>query len=77
MWGAAMIQIPSTTELQRVSDNLRSEMGLEKATLDNQETRQNKLNIANGFSFTSGNSSQQFTVFSPNSDTEQWTKSSN
>ncbi|WP_125605030.1 LCP family glycopolymer transferase [Lapidilactobacillus bayanensis] len=77
MWGKAMIQIPATTELQRVSDNLRTEMGLEKATLDNQATRQNKLNIANGFSFTSGSSTQQFTVYSPNSDTEQWTKSSN
>ncbi|MCH4056733.1 MAG: LCP family protein [Lactobacillaceae bacterium] len=74
MWGQAMIQIPSTTELQRLSDNLRSEMGLSKETLDNQETRQNRLNVQNGFSFTSTDSKQQFHVYSPQSDTAETTK---
>ena len=74
MWGDAMIQVPSTTELQRISDNLRSEMNLSKATLDNQETRQNTLNIKNGFSFTSDNNKQPFHVYSPKSDTTIWTK---
>lgn len=66
MWGAAMIQIPSTSELQRISDKLRTEMDLKQKILDNEETRQNERNVANGFSFTSGNNSQQFTVYQPN-----------
>lgn len=70
MWGPAMIQIPATTELQRVSDKLRTEMGLKKEVLSNEETRQNKLNAANGFIFSSGYDSQQFTVYSPSTATE-------
>lgn len=66
MWGDAMVQVPATTELQRVSDKLRSEMDLSKETLNNEETRQNQLNVVNGFSFTSGSSSQQFTIYSAN-----------
>ncbi|WP_225047574.1 LCP family protein [Lacticaseibacillus kribbianus] len=37
-------QIASTKELQRVSDKLRGEMGLSKATLENEETKQNANN---------------------------------
>ncbi|WP_461227213.1 LCP family glycopolymer transferase [Lacticaseibacillus suihuaensis] len=37
-------QIAPTKELQRVSDELRTSMGLAKATLHNEETRQNALN---------------------------------
>ncbi|MDF7638048.1 LCP family protein [Lactobacillus sp. ESL0791] len=44
-------QVQSTTELQRVSDYLRGELGLKKQLLNNNETYQNQRNIANGFSF--------------------------
>ncbi|WP_262316909.1 LCP family protein [Lacticaseibacillus parakribbianus] len=37
-------QIMATKELQRVSDTLRASMGLKKATLSNEETKQNALN---------------------------------
>ncbi|WP_225049267.1 LCP family protein [Lacticaseibacillus kribbianus] len=37
-------QIAPTQELQRVSDELRTSLGLSKATLHNEETRQNALN---------------------------------
>ncbi|WP_261805471.1 LCP family protein [Lapidilactobacillus luobeiensis] len=65
MWGKAMIQIPTTAELQRVSDNLREQSGLKQETLSNQETRQNELNLKNGFQFEGGSSSQQFVVYPP------------
>jgi LCP family protein required for cell wall assembly len=40
----ASYQVVSTKELQRVSDEIRSNLGLKKATLHNEETRQNALN---------------------------------
>lgn len=39
-------QVPSTETLQSVSDTLRTQLGLSKATLSNQNTRLNKLNAA-------------------------------
>lgn len=42
--GGAAMQVASTKELQRVSDLIRTNMGLQKQTLRNQDTRQNKLN---------------------------------
>lgn len=50
--GDASYQIASTKELQRISDLLRSEMGLSKETLDNENVRQNQLNSS--FDFDSG-----------------------
>ena len=63
MWGDAMIQIPSTSELQRVSDNLREQSGLKQETINNEETRQNALNEKQGFKFEGGGDRQQFTVY--------------
>lgn len=52
--GDAAYQVPSTTELQRVSDLGRTEQGLSKATLDNFNTKQNKLNTDAGFNWEDG-----------------------
>ncbi|MDK6355960.1 hypothetical protein QP202_25365, partial [Escherichia coli] len=41
--GSAAMQVASTKELQRVSDLVRSSLGLKKEKLRNQETRQNSL----------------------------------
>lgn len=64
-WGDASVQVASTTELQRVSDILRTQMGLKKKTLNNQATRQNKLNAANGFNFDNPTSAQNFVDYPP------------
>lgn len=42
--GGAAMQVAPTKELQRVSDLIRTNMGLKKERLHNQETRQNRLN---------------------------------
>lgn len=63
-WGSASIQVASTTELQRVSDNIRSELGLAKETVSNETTRQNTLNATYGFNFDHPMTEQNFTVFS-------------
>lgn len=64
LWGDAMVQIASTKELQRVSDNLRTESGLDKATLNNETTYQNKMNVEkNAFVFGSSSNQQDFKVF--------------
>lgn len=78
MWGEAMIQIATTSELQRVSDKLREENGLEKETLNNQETRQNKLNSENNnFDFNSTNGKQQYIIYSSKDDHTALTSSYN
>ena len=67
MWGEAMIQIAPTTELQRISDNLRAESGLDRKKVNNQVTWQNELNVKkNGFKFDSNTSRQDFEVYPPN-----------
>ncbi|WP_125606447.1 LCP family glycopolymer transferase [Lapidilactobacillus bayanensis] len=65
-WGSASVQIAATTELQRVSDNIRSELGLTKETVNNETTRQNKLNAAYGFSFNNPVTEQNFSVYAQN-----------
>ncbi len=49
----ASYQVQPTSELQRISDKVRTELGLEKETISNNETYQNERNIAHGFSFKS------------------------
>ncbi|MBN7276476.1 LCP family protein [Lactobacillus acetotolerans] len=49
----ASYQVQSTKELQRVSDYVRGELGLDPETINNNETYQNERNIQRGFSFTS------------------------
>ena len=61
-WGKAAVQIAATTELQRVSDKIRTELGLEKETVNNETTRQNQLNATNGFNFKNPTTIQNFEV---------------
>ena len=49
----AAYQVQPTSELQRISNKVRSELGLERAIVDNNETFQNERNIAHGFDFKS------------------------
>ncbi|WP_127848607.1 LCP family protein [Lacticaseibacillus hulanensis] len=51
--GEASFQIPSTEQLQSVSDELRGQLELPKKTLDNGNVTENKLNEQNGFDFSS------------------------
>ena len=58
-------EVASTKELQRVSNKLRKQLGLETQTLNNRETQLNKLNEANGFSFNyTGTQTQTYTIYS-------------
>jgi LCP family protein required for cell wall assembly len=61
-WGKTAVQIAATTELQRVSDKIRTELGLEKETVNNETTRQNQLNATNGFNFKNPTTIQNFEV---------------
>ena len=49
----AAYQVQPTSEVQRISNLVRKELGLPKETISNNETFQNEKNIANGFSFKS------------------------
>lgn len=49
----ASYQVQPTKELQRVSDYVRKELGLQQEVVNNNETYQNQRNVADGFSFTS------------------------
>ena len=60
--GDASYQIMATTELQRISDLIREQMGLETETLDNNETYQNEQNTT--FDWHSGVYTQPFTIYS-------------
>ncbi|MCX2455947.1 LCP family protein [Lacticaseibacillus nasuensis] len=53
MVNGASLQLPSTPELQSVSDLLRGELGLSKTTLNNYSTKENAAN-ANTFNFSTG-----------------------
>lgn len=59
----AAYQIAPTSELQRLSNKIRKELGLKTATVSNRETELNKLNEANGFDFTSGQT-QTYKIYS-------------
>lgn len=65
---SASVQIASTSELQRISDAIRHELGLERETVDNATTKENKLNEQNGFIFQNPQVEQEFTVYSQLSD---------
>ena len=58
----AAYQIQPTSELQRISYLVRSELGLEKEVVQNNETFQNEQNEANGFSFESGKT-QHYNIY--------------
>ncbi|WP_424348590.1 LCP family protein [Latilactobacillus sp. 5-91] len=52
-------QVPTTSEIQRVSDVLRTSLGLEKTNIDNAETKQNALNT----NFTTTEYQDEFTIY--------------
>jgi anionic cell wall polymer biosynthesis LytR-Cps2A-Psr (LCP) family protein len=60
----ASYQVTSTKELQRVSDEIRGNLGLKQETISNEETKQNALNP--NFNW-SGSNSTGYTVHSDNS----------
>ena len=68
--GDASYQVMATTELQRISDLVRSQMGLEQETLDNNETYQNEQNTT--FDWKSGVYTQPYTIYSKNSPGVVW-----
>lgn len=55
-------QVQPTKELQRISDYCRTELGLKKETINNNETYQNKRNKENGFDFDSLKT-QKYTIY--------------
>lgn len=55
-------QIPSNDTLQQTSDKLRKALGLQPATLNNQNIKENNANA--GFSWTSG-VTQTYTIYNP------------
>lgn len=65
----ASIQVASTSELQRVSNYTRTNLGLKKQKLSNEETRQNRLNEKyNAIDWTNPNAFTNYQVFPANSD---------
>lgn len=62
----ASCQIPSTSELQKLSNRLRTQMELPDQTIDNFNTQQNAKNTANGFDFGSG-ANPQYTIYNTDS----------
>ncbi|WP_262315728.1 LCP family protein [Lacticaseibacillus parakribbianus] len=60
--GPSSYQIPSTSELQRVSDKLRTALGLATETIANQNVRENKANT--GFNFDNP-AAQVYTIYNP------------
>lgn len=69
----ASYQVPTTRELQKMSDTLRSSLGLQTATLNNYNTKENKLNTSNGFNWSSDNAT--YTLFDSETNTTTSTES--
>ncbi|MGR3742477.1 LCP family protein [Companilactobacillus sp. DQM5] len=63
------VEVPSNEELQRVSDEARTSLGMKKETLKTEVMRQNKLNEQNGFVFGSG-VDQVYKLYSKDYDTQ-------
>ena len=55
-------QVQPTKELQRVSNYVRSELGLQQEVVNNNETYQNQRNVADGFSFNS-TKTQEYKIY--------------
>lgn len=58
----AAYQVQPTSELQRISDLVRTELGLEEEIISNNETYQNERNEEKGFSFES-NKNQTYHIY--------------
>ncbi|KRM38457.1 transcriptional regulator [Lactobacillus hamsteri DSM 5661 = JCM 6256] len=66
------IQVASNEELQKVSNKIRKNLGLDTETLDNEETRQNDLNNErNHLKWDDPNPFTNYQVFDSNSDTPE------
>lgn len=63
----AAVQVARTKELQRVSDKVRTNLGLPDETLSNQETRQNRLN--NKLNWNDPNPFANYVIYDQYSDT--------
>lgn len=68
--GSAAMQVASTKELQRVSDLVRSSLGLKKEKLRNQETRQNSLQ--QGLDWNDPEDFRNYVIYDKDSDTIPW-----
>lgn len=68
--GAAAMQVASTKELQRVSDLVRSSLGLKQEKLHNQETRQNSLQ--QGLNWNDPEDFRNYVIYDKDSDTIPW-----
>ena len=68
--GSAAMQVASTKELQRVSDLVRSSLGLKKERLRNQETRQNSLQ--QGLDWNDPEDFRNYVIYDKDSDTIPW-----
>lgn len=68
--GSAAMQVVSTKELQRVSDLVRSSLGLKKEKLRNQETRQNSLQ--QGLDWNDPEDFRNYIIYDKDSDTIPW-----
>lgn len=55
-------QIPSTDEMQKISDQLRAALGLQSETISNENVKENAAN--SGFSWTT-NVDQTYTIYNP------------
>lgn len=69
MIGDASYQVMSDKELQRTSNIVRNDLGLDSMNIDNNETYQNSMNSQ--FDWTSGDSNQVYYVYDPYTD-ELW-----
>ena len=65
------MQVASTKELQRVSDLVRSSLGLKKEKLRNQETRQNSLQ--QGLDWNDPEDFRNYVIYDKDSDSETLT----
>ncbi|KRL63358.1 LCP family protein [Lactobacillus psittaci] len=63
----ASIQVASTKEYQRISDTIRTNLGLSKEKLSNEETRQNRLN-KDHIDWTNPNAFTNYQVYDSDSD---------
>nr|WP_229239943.1 LCP family protein [Companilactobacillus futsaii] len=70
MINGSSYEVAPTKELRRVSNKLRKQLGLSEEQLNNEETRLNTLNEARGFSFDSGTTNQNYTIFTRNQTSE-------
>lgn len=69
MIGDASYQVMSDRELQRTSNIVRNDLGLDSMDIDNNETYQNSMNSQ--FDWNSGNSNQVYYIYDPYTD-ELW-----